>query len=103
MIIMVMIVVSLHIPIEFEELQKTAEQYSLELPTPPPYYYLSRMSFSSGSETGDVAFMLQSSAAVLFMTIPGLALYYGGMVRTQNILASVMQTLTIACLVTFVW
>jgi len=54
-------------------------------------------------DTGDVAFMIQSSATVLFMTIPGLALYYGGMVRTKNILASVMQTLTIVCLTTFTW
>jgi Amt family ammonium transporter len=40
---------------------------------------------------------------VLFMTIPGLALFYGGMVRKKNVLATLMQSFTITCVVTIVW
>ncbi len=52
---------------------------------------------------GDTAWMLTSTALVLMMTIPGLALFYAGMVRQKNILATVMQSFTICCLVTLVW
>ncbi len=52
---------------------------------------------------GDTAWMLTSSALVLMMTIPGLALFYGGMVRKKNVLATLMQSFTIACLVTMLW
>ena len=52
---------------------------------------------------GDTAWMLTSTALVLMMTIPGLALFYAGMVRKKNILATVMQSFTITCLVTIVW
>ena len=47
--------------------------------------------------------MLTSTALVLMMTIPGLALYYGGMVRKMNVLATVMQSFAITCLVTVLW
>ena len=47
--------------------------------------------------------MLTSTALVLFMTIPGLALFYGGMVRKKNVLATLMQSFAITCLVTIVW
>ena len=43
-------------------------------------------------DTGDTAWMLTSTALVLMMTIPGLALFYGGMVRKKNVLATVMQS-----------
>ncbi len=52
---------------------------------------------------GDTAWMLTSTALVLMMTIPGLALFYAGMVRKKNILATVMQSFAICCLVTLVW
>jgi Amt family ammonium transporter len=52
---------------------------------------------------GDTAWMLTSSALVLMMTIPGLALFYAGMVRKKNILATMMQSFMICCLVTVVW
>jgi len=52
---------------------------------------------------GDTAWMLASSALVLFMTLPGLALYYSGMCRTKNVLTIVMQTFTITCIITFEW
>lgn len=53
--------------------------------------------------SGDTAWMLTSTALVLFMTIPGLALFYGGMVRKKNVLATLMQSFAICCLVTILW
>ena len=47
--------------------------------------------------------MLTSTALVLLMTIPGLALFYGGMVRKKNVLATLMQSFAITCLVTMLW
>jgi Amt family ammonium transporter len=54
-------------------------------------------------DTGDTAWMLTSTALVLMMTIPGLALFYGGMVRKKNVLATAMQSFAICCLVTVLW
>jgi ammonium transporter, Amt family len=54
-------------------------------------------------DTGDTAWMLTSTALVLLMTIPGLALFYAGMVRKKNVLATMMQSFTICCIVTIVW
>ncbi|MFM0347789.1 ammonium transporter [Paraburkholderia sp. RL17-347-BIC-D] len=58
---------------------------------------------SSKVNSGDTAWMLTSTALVLFMTIPGLALFYGGMVRKKNVLATLMQSFAITCVVTIVW
>jgi Amt family ammonium transporter len=52
---------------------------------------------------GDTAWMLTSTALVLMMTIPGLALFYAGMVRKKNVLATLMQSFVITCLVTVLW
>ncbi|MCB8874864.1 ammonium transporter [Acidisoma silvae] len=54
-------------------------------------------------DTGNTAWMLASTALVLMMTIPGLALFYAGMVRKKNVLATMMQSFAICCLVTIVW
>ena len=54
-------------------------------------------------DTGDTAWMLTSTALVLMMTIPGLALFYGGMVRKKNVLATVMQSFAVTCLVSVLW
>jgi Amt family ammonium transporter len=54
-------------------------------------------------DSGDTAWMLTSVALVLLMTIPGLALFYGGMVRKMNVLATVMQSFMVTCLVTVLW
>jgi Amt family ammonium transporter len=54
-------------------------------------------------DSGDTAWMLASTALVLMMTVPGLALFYAGMVRKKNILATMMQSFTICCIVTIVW
>ena len=52
---------------------------------------------------GDTAWMLTSTALVLMMSIPGLALFYGGMVRKKNVLATLMQTFAIVCVTTILW
>ena len=54
-------------------------------------------------DTGDTAWMLTSTALVLLMTIPGLALFYGGMVRKKNVLSTVMQSFAVTCLMTILW
>ena len=54
-------------------------------------------------DSGDTAWMLTSTALVLLMTVPGLALFYAGMVRKKNVLATMMQSFAICCLVTIVW
>jgi Amt family ammonium transporter len=53
--------------------------------------------------SGDTAWMLTSTALVLLMTIPGLALFYGGMVRKKNILSTAAQSFAITALVTVLW
>ena len=54
-------------------------------------------------DSGDTAWMLTSTALVLMMTIPGLALFYGGMVRKKNVLATVAQSFAVVCLVSILW
>lgn len=53
--------------------------------------------------SGDTAWMLVSSLLVLMMTIPGLALFYGGLVKKDNVLATLMQSLTVCAIVSIVW
>ena len=57
----------------------------------------------SNLDTGDTAWMLTATALVLLMTIPGLALFYGGMVRKKNVLSTVMQSFAVTCLMTILW
>jgi Amt family ammonium transporter len=54
-------------------------------------------------DSGDTAWMLTSTALVLLMTVPGLALFYGGMVRKMNTLAMAMQSFATCCLVSVLW
>src|SRR6185503_18643273 len=54
-------------------------------------------------DTGATAWMLTSTALVLLMTLPGLALFYGGLVRTRNVLSVLMQCFALTCVVTLVW
>ena len=54
-------------------------------------------------DSGDTAWMLTSTALVLFMTIPGLALFYGGLVRTKNVLSLLMQCFSLTGLITVIW
>jgi Amt family ammonium transporter len=52
---------------------------------------------------GDVAFMMTSTVLVLLMTVPGLALFYGGLVRTKNMLSVLTQVFAIVCIVSLLW
>ena len=54
-------------------------------------------------DTGDTAWMLTSTALVLFMTLPGLALFYGGLVQSRNVLSVLVQCMAIACMVSLLW
>jgi len=54
-------------------------------------------------DSGDTAWILTSTVLVLFMTLPGLALFYGGLVQSKNILSVLMHTIAIACLASVVW
>lgn len=54
-------------------------------------------------DTGDTAWMLTSTLLVLMMTVPGVALFYGGMVRKKNVLSTLMQSFAITCLVSIIW
>jgi Amt family ammonium transporter len=64
---------------------------------------LSPAALSSEINPGDTAWILTATALVLFMTLPGLALFYGGLVRTQNVLSVLMQCFAICCIVSVVW
>ena len=54
-------------------------------------------------DAGNTAWILTSTALVLFMTLPGLALFYGGLVRSKNVLSVLMQCISIACLASLLW
>ncbi len=62
-----------------------------------------QQSVQNAQSAGDNAWMLVSAALVLLMTGPGLALFYGGLVRKKNILATMMQSFAMMCLVTVLW
>ena len=54
-------------------------------------------------DSGDTAWLLTSTALVLFMTIPGLSLFYAGLVRVKNVLSVLMQCFALTCLMSLVW
>ena len=60
-------------------------------------------SSAEGLDTGDTAWMLTSTALVLFMTLPGLALFYAGLVRSKNVVSVLMQCFAIACIASIIW
>ena len=59
--------------------------------------------FAAEINSGDTAWILTATALVLFMTLPGLALFYGGLVRSQNVVSVLMQCFAIACIVSVIW
>ena len=61
------------------------------------------VAFAQELNTGDTAWLITATALVLFMTLPGLALFYAGLVRTKNVLSVLMQCFTIACVVSVLW
>ena len=64
---------------------------------------LSRAADTPVADTGNSAWILSSTALVLFMTLPGLALFYGGLVRSKNVLNVLMQCFSIACVSSLLW
>ncbi len=69
---------------------------------------LPRLAFAQGvpapaADSGDTAWMITATVLVLFMTLPGLALFYGGLVRRQNVLSVLMHCFAIACLASVLW
>ena len=54
-------------------------------------------------DSGNSAWMITATALVLFMTLPGLALFYGGLVQSKNVLSVLMQCFAIACLASILW
>lgn len=61
------------------------------------------ISFADELSRGDTAWMLTASALVLFMLLPGLSLFYAGLVRSKNVLSVLMQCFTIACAMSLLW
>ena len=66
-------------------------------------FLLPQLVFAEGIDSGDTSWILTSTALVLFMSLPGLALFYGGLVRAKNVLSVLMQCFAIACVVTILW
>ena len=60
-------------------------------------------SFEASGDSGDTAWMIVATALVLFMTIPGLSLFYGGLVRAKNVLSILVQCFAITCLMSILW
>ena len=58
---------------------------------------------SKSPDSGNTAWMLTATALVLFMTLPGLALFYGGLVQSKNVLSVLMHCFTLACLASIIW
>src|SRR5689334_7423703 len=61
------------------------------------------MPAAAAVDSGSVAWVLTASALVLFMTLPGLALFYGGLVRARNVLSVLMHCFAICCAVSLLW
>ena len=62
-----------------------------------PYVY------EKAVDKGDITWMTVSTVLVLLMTVPGLALFYGGLVRTKNMLSVLTQVFAITCVVAIIW
>lgn len=66
--------------------------------------FLPMLSFAADElSTANTAWILTSTALVLFMTIPGLSLFYGGLVRSKNVLSVLMQCFALTCIVSILW
>jgi Amt family ammonium transporter len=66
-------------------------------------FFLPKMVFATELNQANTAWVLTSTALVLFMTIPGLSLFYGGLVRSKNVLSVLMQCFAITCVVSILW
>ena len=68
-----------------------------------PALLWSDIAHASNLNDGNTAWVLTSTALVLFMTLPGLALFYAGLVQSKNVLSVMMHCFSIACLVSVLW
>jgi ammonium transporter, Amt family len=68
-----------------------------------PFLLLALPAQAATADSGDTAWVLTASALVLFMTLPGLALFYGGLVRARNVLSVLMHCFAICCVVSVLW
>ncbi|MEN9897088.1 MAG: hypothetical protein RLZZ66_737 [Pseudomonadota bacterium] len=66
-------------------------------------FFISKIAFAAELNQANTAWVLTSTALVLFMTIPGLSLFYGGLVRSKNVLSVLMQCFAITCVVSILW
>lgn len=64
---------------------------------------ISNFAMADSMDTGDTAWILTATALVLFMTLPGLSLFYGGLVRSKNVLSVLMQCFAIGCVSSVLW
>jgi Amt family ammonium transporter len=80
-----------------------AQAQQAEPPTPPPQVQVPPPAAEPDLSRGDNAWMLTSSALVLMMTAPGLAMFYGGLVRRKNVLSVIMQCFFLMGLMTVIW
>jgi ammonium transporter, Amt family len=92
--------VSSHTPVLAQDQAPAAEQSGPAVETLPCD---SKVYKECSPNSGDTAWMLTSMAIVLMMTIPGLALFYGGMVRKKNVGDTVMTSFAITCLISILW
>ena len=67
------------------------------------FSFLSVNLYAEGLDSGDTAWILTSTALVLLMTLPGLSLFYAGLVRSKNAISVLMQCFAIACIVSVAW
>jgi Amt family ammonium transporter len=72
-------------------------------PEPPTPSCDAKMLINCSPNSGDTAWMLTSMALVLMMTVPGLGLFYGGMVRKKNVGDTIMTSFAITCLISILW
>ena len=91
---------SLRLPLAASLLLAMAPLFADDAPAAPTAPYITTVDKISA---GDTAWMLASTALVLMMTIPGLALFYAGMVRKKNVLGTALQSFAVTCLVTVLW
>lgn len=70
---------------------------------PDPSALVSAEEIAPSIDSGDTAWMITATVLVLFMTLPGLALFYGGLVRAKNILSVLMQCFAMASVITILW
>src|SRR5438552_5966896 len=97
------VLLALPVPLAWADQLPAAVSAAASTAPPAPSTTEPSVILNSQINSGDTAWMLASMALVLMMTVPGLALFYGGMVRKQNVVATLMQSFAITCLVTLLW